>query len=270
MLLLAATPLGNLHDASARLKEVLSNAALIVAEDTRSTKHLLHLLAIDTEAPVWAMHEHNEREVAERILDVAEHSDVVVVSDAGMPGISDPGYFLVQLAHQRSITVSPIPGPSAVIAALSVSGLPTNRWCMEGFLPRRGKPDYLRSLSGETRTMVFFESPHRLSDTLTAMATAWGGSRRATVCRELTKKFEEVRPGTLEGLASYFSGELKGEITLVVEGAGEQKVELAEAVALVKSRVKSGEKPADAARAVARETGHPKRELYDAARETGA
>ena len=155
MLILAATPIGNLGDASPRLREALTNAAIIVAEDTRTTKHLLHALGLTTNAKLIALHEHNEVAKAADIVRLAQDGDVVMVSDAGMPGISDPGYVVVRTAHEQGVTVSVIPGPSAAIAALAASGLPTDRFAFEGFVPRKGHAKYFAGLAREPRTLIF-------------------------------------------------------------------------------------------------------------------
>ena len=270
MLLVAATPIGNLGDTSARLSDVLTTANLIVAEDTRTTRSLIAKLGISTSAEIRALHEHNESDVLERVLQVAARGVVVLVSDAGMPGISDPGYLLVRRAHQQSIPVSVIPGPNAVSAALAASGLPTDRFCFEGFVPKKGRIAALEELAGERRTMVFFESPHRLHATLTDMASVFGEDREATVARELTKKFEQIRHGTLGDLVEEFSGDTKGEVTLVVRGASGPVATFDQAVAMVAERVAAGDKPTHAAKEVARETGHPKPGLYRAWLDSGA
>jgi 16S rRNA (cytidine1402-2'-O)-methyltransferase len=264
MLIVAATPIGNLGDHTPRLIEALTSAALIVAEDTRTTKKLMAALGIETSADFLPLHEHNEGDQVDRVLAVAATSPVVLVSDAGMPGISDPGFVLVREAHLRSITVSPLPGPSAVISALSASGLPTDRFSFEGFIPKKGKSGALAALATEKRTMVFFESPHRLSDTLQVMVAVFGPDRRATVARELTKMFEEVRTDSLHNLAAHFAEGTKGEVTLVVEGFHGSEVSLEQAVDDARRRVDAGERASDVAREIAKETGHSKRELYSA------
>ena len=270
MLIVASTPIGNLADHSPRLIEALQGADLIVAEDTRTTGSLIRLLGISTTAEIRALHEHNEEDMVERVLRAAARSQVVLVSDAGMPTISDPGYVLVKAAHERGIPVTVIPGPSAVIAALAASGLPTDRFTMEGFIPKKGRRAFLDQLQHERRTMVFFESPHRLPDTLREMAEAWGEDRLACVARELTKKFEQIRRASLGELAAEFSDGVKGEVTLVVEGFRGPDIEFDQAIAMVRDRIAAGEKPSEAARAIAAETGHPRRELYSAVIGQGA
>jgi 16S rRNA (cytidine1402-2'-O)-methyltransferase len=264
MIILAATPIGNLGDHSARLVDALQRADLIVAEDTRKAKTLVGALGISLHQPIRAMHEHNERDIVDDVLSLARAKDVLVLTDAGMPGISDPGYVIASRAHDEGVKVSVIPGPSAVISALAVSGLPTDRFCFEGFLPKKGRRELFATLSGEKRTMVFFESPHRLLDTLTILRDVWGGGRRATVCRELTKMFEEVKRGSLDELIDWCAGGVKGEITLVVEGFAGMVVSLDESLRMVADLVEGGVRAADAAKEVSAATGLAKRELYDA------
>ena len=264
MLIVAATPIGNLGDHTPRLIDTLASAALIVAEDTRTTKKLISALGISTSADFMPLHEHNENDQIDKVLAVAASATVVVVSDAGMPGISDPGFALVREAHRRQIGVSPLPGPSAVISALSASGLPTDRFSFEGFIPKKGKSGALSALATEKRTMVFFESPHRLADTLVVMGDVFGPDRMACVARELTKMFEEVRTDTLARLAEHYAEGTKGEITLVLEGFHGHDVSFDQAVAEASQRVASGERASDVAREIAKDTGYSKRELYSA------
>lgn len=267
MLLLAATPIGNLGDASPRLREALADAAVIAAEDTRRTSQLMRLLGVETRAELVALHDHNERERAAALVERAASELVVLVSDAGMPTVSDPGFRAVQLAAERGVEVSAIPGPSAVLAALAVSGLPTDRFAFEGFLPRKAgeRSRALSALAAERRTLVFFEAPSRIADTLAALAESFGGERRAAVCRELTKLHEEVRRGGLAELAEWAASGVRGEIVVVVEGAPESTVSPEAALAEVGRRVAGGERLKDAARAVAEATGLSSRELYAAA-----
>jgi 16S rRNA (cytidine1402-2'-O)-methyltransferase len=264
MIILAATPIGHLGDHSPRLVEALEKADLIVAEDTRKAKTLLSALGAKGHQPIRAMHEHNERSIVDDIVLLARSKDVVVLTDAGMPGISDPGYVIASAAHNAGVRVSVIPGPSAVISALAVSGLPTDRFSFEGFVPKKGRTEAFQGLATEKRTMVFFESPHRLRDTLVAMAEVWGGGRRATVCRELTKMFEEVKRGTLDELISWCGEGVKGEITLVVEGVRGVTVSVDDAIDRVASLVAGGLRATEASKQVAGETGLSKREIYDA------
>jgi len=264
VLILAATPIGNLGDASPRLRETLAEAAIIVAEDTRVTKSLLRGLGVTTQAKFLSAHEHTESAVVSEVLEAAENSTVVLVSDAGMPLVSDPGYVLVSEARKRGVAVSVIPGPSAGLAALAVSGLPTDRFVHEGFPPKKGRPGYLSGLGQEKRTMVFFESPHRLSASLSDMAAVFGPDRPACVARELTKMFEEVAWGTLSELHARFLGPVKGEIVIVVGGAANTEVDWEQAVGAVQELQAEGMQLSLACAQVAKEWGVSKRELYQA------
>lgn len=265
MLILAATPIGNLGDASPRLREALARSTVIVAEDTRSTLHLIQALGLTTGAKLLALHEHNEVARAGEIVAMARESDVLLVSDAGTPGISDPGFVVVREAHAAGVTVSAIPGPSAVITALAVSGLPTDRFAFEGFVPRKGQRAFFEELAREPRTLVFYESPHRLAETLVAARDAFGDDRLACVVRELTKLHEEVVRAPLAELAERFAGESRGEIVLIVGGAAVAVVPFERALADVRARVQTGERLKEASRAVAEATGIPARDLYNAA-----
>ncbi len=269
VIVLAATPIGNLGDASRRLVETLSNASVVAAEDTRTAVHLMRALGIENRPRLIALHEHNERERAADVVALAQDDDVVVLTDAGMPAISDPGFPLVAAAAEAGVTVTAIPGPSAVLTALAVSGLPTDRFTFEGF-PTRKQGERRRSfeaLAGERRTMVFFESPHRLGDTLADMAAAFGDDRRAVVCRELTKLHEEVRRDTLAELAAWAADGSRGEICVVVEGSSgsDDVASLDDGVRLVLERVAAGSRMKEAAAAVADATGLSKRDLYEGA-----
>jgi 16S rRNA (cytidine1402-2'-O)-methyltransferase len=267
MIILAATPIGNLGDASARLIEALSTATVIAAEDTRVTVHLMRALGVENRPKLIPLHEHNEVDKAADLIDLARDADVLVLSDAGMPAISDPGFALVSAAAAAGITVTAIPGPSAVLTALALSGLPTDRFCFEGFLPRKGgdRRKVLTALVREPRTMVFFESPNRLAESLADVTTVLGADRRVAVVRELTKMFEEVKRGTAEELAEWASAGVKGEICVVVEGAAAQTVDLDTGVAQVQALIASGTRLKDAAAEVAEATGLGKRDLYQAA-----
>ncbi|UWF76955.1 MULTISPECIES: 16S rRNA (cytidine(1402)-2'-O)-methyltransferase [Microbacterium] len=267
MIILAATPIGNLGDASRRLVEVLENAEVVAAEDTRTTQRLLQALSIANRPRLIALHDHNEKQKAAELAELAAEQDLVVLSDAGMPTVSDPGYGLVAAAVERGVTVTALPGPSAVITALAVSGLPTDRFSFEGFLPRKPgeRRQALRMLAAEPRTMVFFESPARLSAALTDMGEAFGPDRRIAVCRELTKLYEEVRRGTAAQLAAWAGDGVKGEIVLVVEGAPTRTVSAEDALAQVQALVASGIRLKDAAAEVAAATGLSSRDLYQAA-----
>ncbi|MDR6168975.1 16S rRNA (cytidine1402-2'-O)-methyltransferase [Curtobacterium sp. SORGH_AS776] len=269
VIVLAATPIGNLGDASRRLVETLSNASVVAAEDTRTAIHLMRALGIENRPRLIALHEHNERAKAAEVVELARDEDVVVLTDAGMPAISDPGFPLVEAAAAAGVTVTALPGPSAVLMALAVSGLPTDRFSFEGFPTRKGgeRRRLFASLAGEQRTMVFFESPHRLGDTLADMAAGFGDDRRAVVCRELTKLHEEVRRGSLAELAAWAADGVRGEICVVVEGStgALDDTTIEDGVRLVLERVAAGSRMKEAAAAVADATGLSKRDLYEGA-----
>ncbi len=265
MIILAATPIGNLGDASRRLIETLSNAEIVAAEDTRTAIHLMRALGVENRPRLIALHEHNESAKAAEIVELARETDVVVLTDAGMPAVSDPGFVLVQAAVAADVTVTALPGPSAVLTALAVSGLPTDRFTFEGFLPRKGRVAYFNALAREPRTMVFFESPHRLAESLVDLAAGMGAERRVVVCRELTKLHEEVARGTATELAEHFAVGARGEIAIVVEGAEPLVVDLASGLAQVQSLVAAGARLKEATAEVAGSTGLSRRELYEAA-----
>lgn len=222
MLILAATPIGNLSDASARLIEHLGTVKYIAAEDTRTLLKLARGLNVTLDAKLFSLHEHNEAERVSQLLGIAQTEDVLVVSDAGMPTVSDPGFVLVRAAIEAGIAVTVIPGPSAVLAALAVSGLPTDRFSFEGFLPRKSgeRKKLFQDLLADPRTLIFFESPHRIGQSLKDAAIVFG-DRRASVSRELTKKFEQTVRGTLAELALWAEEEPRGEIVLVISGSTE-------------------------------------------------
>lgn len=267
MLWLAATPIGNLGDASPRLREALASADAIAAEDTRHTAQLLRLLGIEERPELIALHDHNERDRAAMIVERAEQEEILLVSDAGMPTVSDPGFRVVQLAAERGVVVTAIPGPSAVITALAVAGLPTDRFAFEGFLPRKPgeRSRALRNLALERRTLVFFEAPSRIADTLSCLAQVFGADRPAAVCRELTKMYEEVKRGSVSELADWAAAGVRGEIVLVVGGAPDTAASPEAALAEVLSRVEGGERMKDATRVVAEATGLSAKDLYSAA-----
>ena len=268
--MLAATPIGRPEDASARLVAALSSAPVIAAEDTRRLRRLTGRLGVSPAGRVVSYYEGVEEDRGPKLLaDLRAGRDVLLVTDAGMPGVSDPGYRLTAAAAAEGIGVTVLPGPSAVTAALAVSGLPSDRFCFEGFPPRRPGERTRRfaELVGERRTMVFFESPKRTGATLRALAAALGGSRAAVVCRELTKTHEEIRRGTLDELAGWAAGELLGEVTVVVAGAPARTIgpaDVDEAVAEVSRRVDAGMPKRAAAEEVAAEAGLPWRTLYKA------
>ena len=267
MIILAGTPIGNLGDASSRLIDTLRGADLVACEDTRTTAHLLKLLGVEERPKLIALHEHNEDALAEELVERARELDIVVVTDAGMPGISDPGYPIVAKAAERDVTVTSVPGPTAVITALALSGLPTDRFCFDGFVPRKAgeRQRFLDRLGAEERTAIMYESPHRLADTIEQMAALWGDTRRIAVCRELTKLHEEIRRGTPASLLEWARAGVRGEIVIVVEGRGAEAMSPEAALARVEELVESGTRLKDAAAEVAEATGLSKRELYEAA-----
>ena len=267
-LTVAAVPIGRPGDASPLLAQALAEAPLVAAEDTRRLKRLATSLGVEVTGRVVSYWEAVERSRGGRLLDsLRQGHDVLLVSDAGMPTISDPGYRLVAVAAEAGAPVRVLPGPSAVTAALAVSGLPTDRFCFEGFPPRKAGERARRfaGLSAEPRTLVFFEAGNRAGATLGELAGAFGPGRRAVVCRELTKTHEEIRRGTLAELAGWAEGGLLGEVTLVVAGdPGGPRLTLAEAVAEVARRAGDGQPRSEAIAAVARESGVRRRELYSA------
>ncbi|MGA5270397.1 16S rRNA (cytidine(1402)-2'-O)-methyltransferase [Streptomyces lydicamycinicus] len=269
-LVLAGTPIGEIADAPPRLATELAAADVIAAEDTRRLRRLTQALEVQPSGRIVSYFEGNEAartpELAEALAGGAR---VLLVTDAGMPSVSDPGYRLVAAAVERGIKVTAVPGPSAVLTALAVSGLPVDRFCFEGFLPRKGgeRRTRLREVADERRTLVYFEAPHRLDDTLAAMAEIFGAERRAAVCRELTKTYEEVKRGPLAELVSWAAEGVRGEITIVVEGApesGPQDLGPEELVRRVRVREEAGERRKEAIAAVAADAGLPKREVFDA------
>ncbi len=268
MLILAGTPIGNLDDASAALRHALETAEVIAAEDTRRLQGLLQRLGIRTRASVVSNFDGNEASrVGGLLAALTEGRRVVVVSDAGMPTISDPGYRVVAAAVEAGLPVRVVPGPSAVLVALALSGLPTDRFCFEGFLPRKGgeRRRRLADLTAEPRTMVFFEAPHRLTDFLADARTSFGDDRRASVSRELTKTFEETRRGSLAELAEWVDAGVRGEITVVVAGATAAALSVSDALGLVAERVAAGEPFSAVVAGVAADSGLPRKALYQAA-----
>ena len=268
MVVLAGTPIGDVSDASPRLRRELAGADLIAAEDTRRLRGLLQRLELTTGARVVSYFEGNEvQRTPELLTALAEGARVLLVTDAGMPSVSDPGYRLVAAAVDAGFHVTAVPGPSAVLTALAVSGLPVDRFCFEGFLPRKAgeRGRRLAELAAEPRTLVFFEAPHRTAEALTSLAQAFGGDRRGAVCRELTKTYEEVVRGPLDDLVAWAQREVRGEVTLVVEGAPAAVVDLDGAATEVLALVASGSRLKPAVAAIATETGLAKNALYDAA-----
>jgi 16S rRNA (cytidine1402-2'-O)-methyltransferase len=267
VLVLAATPIGDPQDAAPRLAHEIATVDVVAAEDTRRFSRLCRALAVKPSGSVVSYYEHNEAtrtpDLLARLLGGAR---VLVVTDAGMPSVSDPGYRLVVAAVEAGVKVTCVPGPSAVLMALAVSGLPVDRFCFEGF-PSRKAGERLRSftsLAQERRTMIFFEAPHRLDSTLAAMAVAFGPARPAAVCRELTKTYEEVRRGGLADLAAWASAGVKGEITVVVGGAPAVVTDLQTEVADIQARVAAGERLKEVCAEVAAATGLSRKDLYNA------
>jgi 16S rRNA (cytidine1402-2'-O)-methyltransferase len=268
-LTLAAAPIGRADDASERLRAALGGADIIAAEDTRRLRRLAADLGVTPAGRVVSYYDANERARAAELLgELRAGHDVLVITDAGLPGVSDPGYRLVTAAVEAEVPVTVLPGPSAVTTALVISGLPSDRFCFEGFLPRKAgeRSARLRSLAGEPRTMVFFEAPHRLAAALEAMAAGLGPDRPAAVCRELTKTYEEVRRASLGELAEWAAEGVRGEITIVVGGAPDRagEADLGELADEVERRVTDGVPRKQAIGEVARENGVRKRDLYDA------
>ena len=264
MLILAATPIGNLSDASPRLVEHLAASKFIAAEDTRTLLKLANALGIKLNAKLFSLHEHNEHERLEQLIEIAKTDDVLVVSDAGMPTVSDPGFQLVRAAVAGGVEITVIPGPSAVLSALAVSGLATDRFSFEGFLPRKQgeRIKAFEALKTEPRTMIFFESPHRLQESLAAAASVFGDERRASVSRELTKKFEQTVRGTVAQLAEWAKSEPKGEMVMVIEGAQPAKLTVTDLVAEAIALAESGVGLKQAVAELAENTGVSKSELY--------
>jgi 16S rRNA (cytidine1402-2'-O)-methyltransferase len=268
-LVLGGAPLGQPGDVGPRLREAMASADVLAVEDTRRLHRLASDLGVTFTGPVVTFHESVEQARLPGLLAaLADGATVLLLTDAGMPSVSDPGYTLVRAAIDAGVPVTSVPGPSAVTTALAVSGLPVDRFCFEGFLPRKGgeRRSRLAGLADERRTMVFFESPHRLADALTDAAAAFGEWRPAAVCRELTKTYEEIRRGPLAELAAWAAEGVKGEITLVVGGAPEVSVSLTgeELAAAVAEEEAAGATRKEAIRAVVVRTGLPRRAVYDA------
>lgn len=268
-LYVVGTPIGNLEDMSVRAVRILKTVDAIAAEDTRHTGKLLHYFQIST--PQLSFHEHNQRSrIPELVRRLQQGQAIALVSDAGMPGISDPGVDLVQACVEVGITVVPIPGPTAVITALCAAGLPTDRFVFEGFLPAKAKArcDFLGSLQLEPRTLVFYESPHRLRDTLQDLAQSLGGDRPIVVARELTKLHEEFWRGTVEGAIAHFAQhQPQGEFTLILAGATSQSEPLSESLLLaeLEELLNQGLTRSQASRQLAQQTALPRRHLYQLA-----
>ncbi|HEV8164500.1 MAG TPA: 16S rRNA (cytidine(1402)-2'-O)-methyltransferase [Actinomycetota bacterium] len=268
VLVLAGTPIGDPADASPRLVRELAGADVVAAEDTRRLRRLARDLGVELTGRVVSYYDANEAGRTPELVEALQAGQrVLLVTDAGMPSVSDPGYRLVAAAVQAGLPVTAVPGPSAVLTALALSGLPVDRFCFEGFLPRKAgeRARRLAELSTEPRTMVFFEAPHRLAAALTAMADGLGADRPAAVCREMTKTYEEVRRGGLAELAAWAADGVRGEVTVVVAGAGPAEAAAPEdQVAQVERLVAAGVRLKEATAEVASRQGVSRRVLYDA------
>lgn len=268
-LVVAAAPIGNSGDASDRLKEVIRRATFVAAEDSRKFNRLCKDLGIEHRAKVISFFEGNEVErLAELERALSEHDFVLLITDSGMPGVSDPGYRAINLALEKKFPLQVLPGASAVTTALILSGLPTNRFAFEGFLPRTdlARDRALEELAEEERTIIFFEAPHRVSAFLNSAKTILGGTRRAAICRELTKTYEEVQRGTLAELALWSnSKEMLGEFTIVIQGFSKRDVAHSEdeIAGLVKRLEQAGITRKEAISTVAKDLGVPKRTVFD-------
>jgi 16S rRNA (cytidine1402-2'-O)-methyltransferase len=268
VLVLAGTPIGRVSDAPARLAEELAAADVVAAEDTRRLSRLTSELGVEVRGRVVSYFEGNEAQRTPGLVEALVRGErVLLVTDAGMPSVSDPGYRLVVAAVEAGVRVTAVPGPSAVLTALAVSGLPVDRFCFEGFLPRKAgeRARRLAEVAADPRTLVYFEAPHRTAATLAAMAEAFGPERPGAVCRELTKTYEEVVRGPLSELVAWAQGEVRGEVTLVVAGAPPVDTADLDWAALVEQETAGGLSRTDAVKAVARRHGVPKRTVYDAA-----
>jgi 16S rRNA (cytidine1402-2'-O)-methyltransferase len=266
-LVLAATPLGDVRDASPRLASALAEADVVAAEDTRRFRSLATALGVTPRGRVVSFYEDVESARLPKLLEALHAGEtVVLVTDAGMPSVSDPGFRLVAACVAEEVPVTCLPGPSAVTTALALSGLPCDRFCFEGFAPRKPgeRSKWLAALRGEPRTAVFFESPHRLASLLSDAVAVLGPDRPAAVCRELTKTYEEVKRGPLSELASWAAEGVRGEITVVLSGAPPRAVSVADLVEEVAARVAGGERLKSVAAEVAEAAGVSKKELYDA------
>ena len=267
-LYIVATPIGNLEDLSPRAQGILSSVDLVLAEDTRHSRKLFNTFNITT--PALAFHDNNEERMVARVISRLEAgSDIALVADAGTPLISDPGFKLVRQAHAQGIPVSPAPGPAALIAALSVAGVPPGKFQFEGFAPARAQArrKRLAALAGAPHTLVFYESPHRIKAFLADAATVFGAARGATIARELTKKFETIRHGTLGGLVDWMESDPdqgKGEFVVVIAGAGEEQTDTAELTALLRVLLKSLSLK-QSVQIAAELTGVGRNEIYDLA-----
>lgn len=272
-LYVVATPIGNLRDLSPRAADILGSVSLIAAEDTRHTRQLLQLFGIDTR--LTALHEHNEANKANALLEAVQRGDsLAIVSDAGTPLISDPGFNLIAAARRLKLPVIAIPGACAAVAALSIAGLPTDRFAFEGFLAAKSaaRRAQLEALSTESRTLLFYEAPHRIAETLHDMVAVLGGARAASVSRELTKRFETTYRGTLTELAQQAMQDAdmaRGELVIVVAGAASEREATPVDVQKILRVLASELAPAQAAKLTAKITGRERAELYEMARAFG-
>ncbi|SJM44259.1 rRNA small subunit methyltransferase I [Corynebacterium glutamicum] len=264
-IIIAATPLGNIGDASPRLVHALANATVVAAEDTRRTASLAAALGVEIKGQLVSNFDHNEQARVGKLIEAARTGTVLVVSDAGMPVVSDPGFALIDAAHDANIPVTCFPGPSAVPTALALSGLHVGHFAFDGFAPRKqgARGTWLESLKTEKRAVCFFESPHRIAETL-AHAAEVLGERRAAVCRELSKTYEEVKRGSLPELAEWAQDGVRGEITVVIEGAGDIAADVDSLIDAAQQRVDAGERLKAVCADLAKIHGVSKNELYDA------
>ncbi|MEV6767474.1 16S rRNA (cytidine(1402)-2'-O)-methyltransferase [Nocardia sp. NPDC051030] len=266
-LVLAATPMGDIGDASQRLRDALATADIVAAEDTRRTRSLAKALEVEITGRVVSFYDHVETARIPMLLNEIESGrTVLLVTDAGMPSVSDPGYRMVAACVDRNLRITCLPGPSAVTTALALSGLPVERFCFDGFAPRKSgqRKEWLRTLTSEPRAVAFFEAPHRLADCLADAVEILGPTRRAAVCRELTKTYEEVIRGPLSELAAWAIEGARGEITVVLEGAQKVSEDPADLVSQVETLAAGGLRLKDACAEVSAATGASRRELYDA------
>lgn len=265
MLVLGATPLGNPADASQRLKDALASADVVAAEDTRRAKDLARALGVRISGRLVSFHDHAEEQRIEQLVsELRDGRTVLVISDAGTPLVNDPGFRLVRAVVAQELPVTCLPGPSAVTAALALSGLATDRFCFEGFAPRKSQARraWFAQLRSEPRTCVFFEAPHRIAECLRDAVAELGADRPAAVCRELTKTYEEVRRGSLAELAAWAEDGLRGEITVVLGAADAAHADMTGLVRKVEQFVAAGARFSETVSLVAAEAGIAKRELY--------